>query len=136
MPISRCINGGTTDPDSDLRNGITSSYSDILKRNQAVEASNDRKILQRWEGGKSNNEEAEIVAQSDGIPDMLLGKGYWVGKLTKGEYSSTLHEESISDETSGWYIDDEEEAGVEWTTYCGTSIQWLRCLCFACVGRR
>ncbi|CCD43455.1 hypothetical protein BofuT4_P011310.1 [Botrytis cinerea T4] len=111
MPMSRCINGGTTDPDSDLRNGITYFYSDILKRNQAVEASIDRKILQRLKGGKSNNEEPEIVVQSDGIPDMLLGKS------TKGGDLSTLHEKSISDETSGWYTDDEEEAGVEWTTY-------------------
>ncbi|ESZ90810.1 hypothetical protein SBOR_8815 [Sclerotinia borealis F-4128] len=66
-------------------------------------------------------------------PSTTLGEGYGVeGKSTNREGSSTLYEMSKSNETSGWYSDDEEQACAEWRACWSTNVQWLRRLCFGC----
>ncbi|KAF7866758.1 hypothetical protein EAF04_005600 [Stromatinia cepivora] len=158
-------------PDLDLRNIISSFFSDISKNNQftinqpfldnqsssrssitTFEVSRERFESPRingslinekhtdwqtrrdgfvmepqvrfWIGGRDDVEEKSqelAAAQSDCIPSTTLGKGYGA---------------DISNETSGWYPDDEKEAWVEWRAYWSTSIQWLRCLYFSCISRR
>ncbi|PQE07822.1 hypothetical protein CJF32_00002933 [Rutstroemia sp. NJR-2017a WRK4] len=115
----------------------SASWSDWPWDTIQGEASIDRESLQGLNSGKSDDEDGEIAVQSDCIPSTTLGKGYGAEeKSTNTEGSSILYEMSTSNKKSGWYPEDEEEAWVEWTAYLGTSVQWLRHLCFGCVGRR
>lgn len=107
------------------------SLDTVQDKEDALETLVDRESRQGSNSGKSDDEVGETVAQSDCIPSTTLRKGYGAEeKPIKREGSST------SNETSGWYLDDEGEAWVEWTAYWSTSVEWLRHLCFGCVGRR
>ncbi|KAM3066223.1 hypothetical protein ACMFMG_012127 [Clarireedia jacksonii] len=113
------------------------SLDTMQGKEDAVEALIDREILQGLNSGKPDDEVGETAAQSDCIPSTTLGNEYGAEeKSTNREGSSTLYERSTSIEKSGWYPDDKGEAWVEWTAYWSTSVEWLRHLCFGCVGRR
>ncbi|PQE05343.1 hypothetical protein CJF31_00008878 [Rutstroemia sp. NJR-2017a BVV2] len=87
------------------------SLDTMQDKGYAGEASIDQKSLQGLNSGRSDDEAGEIAAQSDCIPYTTLGKGYGAEeKSTNREGSSTLYEISTSNETSGWYPDDEGEA--------------------------
>jgi hypothetical protein len=113
------------------------SLDTMQDKGYAAEASIDQKSLQGLNSGRSDDEVGEIAAQSDCIPHTTLGKGYGAEeKSTNREGSSILYEISISNETSGWYPDDEGEVWAEWRAYWSTKVQWLRRLCFGCIGKR
>ncbi|TEY52422.1 hypothetical protein BOTCAL_0259g00070 [Botryotinia calthae] len=106
-------------------------------KEHTVKASIYRNIVQKSGYGKSNDEEAEIVAQSHGILNTLPWEKDRVEKSINEKDSNALRQKSISNEMSGWYTDDDEqEAGRAAIACWDTGVQWLRRLCFDCVGRR